>query len=443
MINKDKDPTMKQKIKVGFYLRNEGYPDVDLRVPEKGNPGVGGTQFTTVATAYYLNKLYSDQLDILLLANSTKLLPPALNVCCADNLVDAALKSEEKRCDIFIFKSPKSYSKDAIIYDQLRKLKLKAIARSNNTPDVPALNQIADCPQIKAHVCVGHEQFDLLRDHKIFAKSTLIFNPFNVDNFIPKNTINKLGNTVVFLGNIIPAKGFHYLARVWCQILQERPDANLIVIGSGQLYDRNKAIGKWGVAEETYEAQCIRPFLSDENGNLLDSVHFAGLLGAEKIEILQKADVGVVNPSGKTEVCPGSALEIQASGTPVVSGARKGLLDTVIHGKTGLLGNNDRALVRNILYFLNNPVVAQQFGEEGINFVKEKFDPWENAKQWFELFIDICNEKAPKQQPMKNNYFYRAKLVREGMRLIKKYVPLLQGVPALIEIKGEHQNLAR
>jgi glycosyltransferase involved in cell wall biosynthesis len=434
MINKY--PSTEQKIKVGFYLRNEGYPDADLRVPEKGNPGVGGTQFTTVATAYYLNKLYSDQLDILLLANSTKLLPPDLNVCCADNLVDAAIKSEEKRCDIFIFKSPKSYSNNAIIYDQLRKLQLKAIARSNNTPDVPALNQIADCPQIKAHVCVGHEQLDLLRDHKIFAKSTLIFNPFNVDNFIPKNHINKRGNTVVFLGNIIPVKGFHYLARVWRQILQKRPDAKLIVIGSGQLYDHNKVLGKWGVAEETYEAQWIRPFLSDENGNLLDSVDFVGLLGEEKIEILQQADVGVVNPSGRTEVCPGSALEIQASGTAVVSGARQGLLDTVIHGKTGLLGNNDQELIKNILYFLNNPSVAQQFGKNGIQFIKEKFDPCENARQWLELFIDICNEKAPRQKPMKNNHFYRAKLVREGMRRIKKYVPLLKWVPALIEIKG-------
>jgi glycosyltransferase involved in cell wall biosynthesis len=428
----DEDKTMEQKIKVGFYLQNKGYLNADLRFPKKGNPGVGGTQFTTIATAYYLNQFYSDQLEVLILANQTKLLPPALNVCCADSVVDAAIKSEEERCDIFVFKSA---SGDDPIYQQLSKSKLKAIARSNNTPDIRGLNQIADCPQIKAHVCVGHEQLDLLRDHKIFAKSTLIFNPFNVENFVPKNSIIKPGNRVVFVGNIIPSKGFHYLARVWRKVLQERPDAQLIVIGSGQLYDRSQALGKWGIAEESYEAQWIRPFLSDQNGNLLNSVHFAGLLGTEKIDILQNADVGVSNPSGLTEVCPGSALEIQACGTPVVSGAKWGILDTVVHGKTGLLGNNDRELVENILYLLNNPGVAKQFGENGIKFVQEKFDHRENARYWFELFIDIYNDIKPKQQPMKKNYFYNAKFFREGMRLLKQNIPLLYGIPALIEFK--------
>ena len=420
------------KIKVGFYLKNQGYTNVDLRFPEKGNPGIGGTEFTTIATAYYLNKYFPDIVEPILLANNLELLPPSLKAYYAANDIDAAIESEALGANIFIFKSKDGNHE---LYDYLRKSNLKAITRSNNTPDVEGLNQIANCPQIKAHVCVGHEQLDLLRDHRIFTKSIRIFNLFNAENFVPKQRKQKQGNTVVFLGNIMPAKGFHVLARVWHQIIKERPDAKLIVIGSGKLYDRNSKLGKWEVAEESYEAHYIRPFLSDENGNIMNSVHFAGLLGGEKIEILQNADVGVVNPSGRTEVCPASALEIQACGTPVVAAAKEGLLDTVVHGKTGLLGRNDKDLVTNISYLLNNPSVAEQLGENGIQFVKENFSPQEIAKQWLDLFVDICNDKPPQPQAIKHNYYYKAKLIRENMRKLKNLLPPLQNVPSVIELE--------
>lgn len=422
---------MKFKIKVGFYLENKGYTNADLRFPEKGNPGIGGTEFTTLATAYYLTKYYPEKVEVLLLANRTEYFPPSLNVCNADNLVEAAVKSENEGCDIFIFKSQHISHP---IYEQLKKTKVKVIVRSNNYPDIYSLNKIASLSQIKAHVCVGQEQLDMLRDHRIFVKSVRIFNPFNPYNFIPQSNIAKKGNTVVFLGNIIPEKGFHYLAKAWPSVLKKRPDAKLIVIGNGKLYDQNNKLGRWGVAEESYESY-IRSFLSDERGEIIDSVCFVGLLGEEKIGILQNADVGVVNPSGLTETFCSSAVEIQACGTPVISAAKGGLLDTVEHGKTGLLITNEKNLSKSIIYLLNNPVMAHNLGKNGINFVKDKFDVTLNAKQWLELFIDIMNNKLPEPQPIKQNYFYNAKFVREGMRIAKEKVPIFQSFPALIEIK--------
>ncbi len=422
---------MIDKIKVAFYINNAKYTNIDLRFPEKGNPGIGGTQFTTIATAYYLNKYYPELVEPILLAHSLELLPPSLKAYYAANDVNALFQSESLGCDIFIFKSRMGNHQ---IYDYLRKSNLKAIARSNNTPELEGLYQIAKCPQIKAHVCVGHEQLDFLRDHPIFTKSTRIFDPFNCENFVPKDEIIKGNNTVVFLGNIVPQKGFHHLARVWPSIVKDRPDAKLIVIGNGKLYDRNSKLGEWGVAEEKYESNYIRKFLSDKNGNIDKSVYFAGLLGLEKIEILQNADVGVVNPSGGTEVCPASALEFQACGTPVVSVAKWGLLDTVSHRKTGLLGKNDKDLARNIIYLLDNSSFAKQLGANGINFVKNIFSPKLITKQWLDLLIDVYKDKSPPQQPIKNNYLYKAKFIREGMRILKKSVPLMQNIPPLIEI---------
>jgi glycosyltransferase involved in cell wall biosynthesis len=423
---------MKQKIKIGFYVQNEGYPNVDCRFPEQGNPGIGGTQFSEISVAYYLNQFYPEQLEILLLAQQTKLLPPSLQSYQIVDHVDAAVKSESEGCNIFIFRTT---FLTQYLYEKLCSLKVKAIARSDNLPSIEELNRMVDCPQIKCHVCVGQEELDLYRDHRIFKKSIRVFHPFNIENYVPKNDILKQGNTVVYLGSLIPAKGFHVLARAWSRIVTKNPEAKLIVIGTGKVYSRDQELGKWGVAEESYEANYIRPFLSDENGDVIASVHFAGLLGSEKIEILQNADVGVVNPTGNTETFCISGVEFQACGTPVVSAAKGGLLDTVVHGKTGLLGTSDRDLIRNILFLLDNPDIAREFGQNGINFVREKFDHRLIAKKWLELLIDIYNDRSPQPQPMKPNYFYNAKFLREGMRILKKYVPLSSNIPSWLEIK--------
>lgn len=435
----DNIPAMTAKIKVGLYLQNKKYTNVDLRFPEKGNPGIGGTEFTKLATAYYLDKFHSDRIEILLFSNITNMLPLSLKTYQAVDILDAAKKSESQGCDIFVFTSKLNHE----TYDKLCKLNIKMIARSTNTPGAEGLNKIATCPQIKAHVCTGHEQLDVLRDHRVFMKSKRIFDLFNIENYAPQNNVNKENNTVVFLGNIIPAKGFHHLARIWPSILKKRPDAKLIVIGSGKLYDRNSNLGRWGVAEESYEANYIRPFLSDENGNIMKSVRFAGLLGVEKIPILQNADVGVINPSGITEVFPASALDIQACGTPVVSVAKWGLLDTVVHQKTGLLGKNDKELEQNIIYLLNNPTVAKELGANGINFVKDNFSPQLIAKQWLDLFIDIYNDRVIQPQSIKSNYFYQAKFFRENMRILKKYLPPLQNIPSLIEVEESLWKMKR
>ena len=423
---------MTSKIKIAFHFNRSGCKNVDLRFPELGNPGVGGTQFTTIATAYYLQKYHADLIEPILLTSSTELLPPALPAHIASNCVDALAKSESLGCDIFVFKSRNSNDP---IYQHLAKTKVKAIARSNNTPDFGGLTAIAQCEAIKAHVCVGHEQLDLLRDRPIFAKSTRIFDLFNGDNFAPQKAIDKQSNTVVFIGNIIHPKGFHHLARVWPEIVKQKPDAKLIVIGSGKLYNRNSKLGAWQIAEEEYESTYIRPFLGDEKGNPMPSVNFIGLLGLEKIEVLQNADLGVVNPSGFTEVCPGSALEIQACGTPVVSGAKWGLLDTVINGKTGLLGHNDRDLIKNIVYLLDNPTTAKEMGKNGIEFVDRNFSPQKICQQWLDLFTRVDRGLSPQQQSIKSNYLYRGKILKEGMRIFKKNVPLMENIPPLSSLR--------
>lgn len=423
---------MPNQIKVGFHVDNSGYLGIDTRFPERGNPGIGGTQFTAIALAYYLKQFYPDRIEPVIFADYTDLLPPSLSSCAVTSRVDAAIKASESGCDIFVFRSQDAHKK---IYETVERLGLKSVARSNNTPGYEALTKMADARFIKSHVCVGQEQLDYLRDHRVIAKSTRIFHPFNPASFIPKPLEDKTSDTVVYLGSITPKKGFHNLARVWPKILQAHPAAKLSVIGSGKLYDRSSQLGTWGVAEERYEATEIRPYLSDEEGNIHPSVRFEGLLGDEKIPILQKATVGVVNPTGYTEVCCASSLEFQACGTPVVAGADWGLLDTIAHNKTGLLGKNDDELANNILYFLKHPDAAKAFGENGIKFVQESFSPEASAAQWMQLFENIMAGKSTPIPPVKSNLLHRGKILREGIRLVRTNIPFLQTIPSINEFK--------
>lgn len=431
---------MTQKIKVGFHVKNSSFPDIDVRFPEKGNPGMGGTQFTTIAVAYYLKKFYSNRIEPIIFANHIDLLPPIVSSRTADSLVDAATKASAVKCDVFVFRSQEAGHD---IYSTLDSLKLKSVARSNNTPEYETLDVIAACDFVKGHVCVGHEQLDFLRDHNIIFKSTRIFHPFEPSAFIPPEIKDKTSDTVVYLGSLIPAKGFHHLARVWPKVLAQHPPAKLVVIGTGKLYDRSSKLGKWGIAEETYEAQKIRPYLSDPAGNVDPSVCFKGLLGAEKIPILQAATVGVVNPTATTETFCSSALEIQACGTPVVTGADWGLLDTVVHEETGLLGRGDEALIRNIVYLLKHPAVAKSFGEKGIENVQRRFSPNSSAAQWAKLFEDIFIGREIPLPKAKGNLLYRGKFIREGIRLARKHVPLLKVLPCLSELKVKQKQMLK
>jgi glycosyltransferase involved in cell wall biosynthesis len=280
---------------------------------------------------------------------------------------------------------------------------------------------------------------DRIRDHEIIYKSTYILNGFDPLNYIP-NEVKKNSNEITYIGSLIPSKGFHILARIWPRIKGKYPDAILNVIGNGQLYNRNSKLGKWQVADEEYEKQWRR-YLSDQNGNIDSSVNFLGILGKEKIPVMQRSCIGIVNPSGKTENCPGSAIEFQASGTPVVSIAEWGLLDTVEHKKTGLLAKNDKDLIDNILYLLKNKKIAEKYGMNGIEFIKHKFSYKKISKEWMELFEEVYYNQKNKPPKCKENYFYRLKFLREWLRILKKYFPPFKLLPALIVMERKIKAL--
>ena len=197
-----------------------------------------------------------------------------------------------------------------------------------------------------------------------------------------------------------------------------------------------------GIADEKYEA-VFRPYLSDKNGNKLANVTFHGVLGNEKISIMQKSMIGCPNPSGVSENCPGVAIELQACSTAVVSGAFWGLLDTVKNSKTGLLGKTDDELVQNIVDLLQNEKKAIELGRNGIEFIKDKFNHEKISTKWKELFKNIKNDNKVEILPIDQNPEYEFKQFSERMRLFKEKYRFCKFLPAYIELRRYHKKLTK
>ncbi|MFP4386787.1 MAG: glycosyltransferase family 4 protein [Alphaproteobacteria bacterium] len=413
-------------MKIAFYLENKNIPNVDFTAPEAGNPGCGGTEYLFAATPYYIQKHLKYQISTILLANNVAHLPDNCKAHQVDDLYHAATKAKELGIDLFIYRPRRDTDSDFL--SLIENIALPTIAWAHITPKPNHLRAMAKNKYLKALVCVEHEQYDQIQDTILsaYAKATFIVNGFDVNSFRLKTPPQKQNNLVVYLGALVPQKGFHLLARTWPQILKRVPDAKLTVIGTGQLYDHAAKLGPWGIADSRYEQEYLMPYLGDEQNRPHPSVTFSGRLGEEKKEILHSALIGVPNPTGQTENCPGSALEFQACGTAVVSGAYWGMLDTIADGYSGYLGKTDKDLEDNIVKLLKNPQQAIELGKNGVTFVSEKYR-WESViKEWENLFKYIQNNQTIPRKPFKKNWLkhYKWMIIANTapQRLIGKYI---------------------
>ena len=393
---------------IAIYLNNEAISDVDCSNIEKGNPGIGGTQYSILLLTVMLRKKYKDLSTFLFSPKKVHMVDERLNYTI-DSSVDLLNKVEALQCEILILTSlafGNELTKDFI--SELDKRNIKTIVWGHNFYYKDLCDRIAESSMIKANVFVGRQQYDKYIDHKLILKSTYIYNMYPLSNTSVER--NKIQHIVTYIGSLVPSKGFHILAKYWPQILESVPDAELFVIGSGKLYNRSATLGKYGIADENYEKSFIK-YLINEDGSIKSSVHFMGVLGEEKNEIIKKTSVGIVNPSGKTETFGISALDFSSMSIPVVTIAKGGFLDTIIDEKTGLLYKKYSDFPKKVIELLENTEKNKTLGENAKAYATE-FCPDEIIKEWYDLIIKVKDDKnMPFIQP-ENHYLRDFKLIR-------------------------------
>lgn len=401
-------------IKIGVELPDYNLINVDLSSPENGNPGVGGSEFLFSLLAFELEKKYGKEFEVYIMHYSkTVKIPNNIGEILIDSNIELIDKCSEREFDILIHQVSKSND----WYDYLSKTELYSIAWAHIYLTFEEQIAIENCKNVKRVIFVGKEQYDSYVDEDIICKASWIFNMLNTNSDILKRKKDYEDN-VTYIGSLVPAKGFHVLAKIWPQIVEAVPTAKLHVIGSGKVYDREANLGKYGIAQNSYE-ELFMPYITDKDGNILDSVIFHGIMGEEKKEIIVNTAVGIANPTALTETFCVSAIEMELIGVPVVSKKKWGLLDTVISGKTGYLFSSEKDFVSKVILLLKEREKNKILGDNARSFVRSSFDVDVIMPKWYEIIKCVVQNKKNIYDAPKCNFFNDCKWIKVVIRMFR------------------------
>ena len=412
-------------IKLGILFQEDEMEHKDLSRPELGNPGVGGTAFCFLLLIRYLQD-HRDQIDLTVYQIKENKLPDCRAVMVPDTQT-AFLKAAEDGLDMMLVRNHQTDR----VYEEMTKSGLSFIIWMHNKLTWNEIRLLDRFDAVRRIVCVGREMYDYYLDDPVIRKMDVVSNMF----VPPSEEMIRSKDYplwVTYTGSLTYDKNFHLLAAVWKNIVKEVPDAQLHVIGSGRLYDPDSKMGAYGIAESEYEAMFM-PALCDENGEILSSVIFHGILGEEKYEIYRKSAVGVLNPMATETFCL-AAIEKEACGVPVVSRRKNGLLDTVQDGKTGILYRKIERLEETILKLLKDRELNERMGKEALEFARNEFLPEKIMPEWIRVFREVKDGiPAVFRHPKANldNNGKRIRLLWHGLHQI----PFLRWIPSIHDLQ--------
>lgn len=412
---------------IAFYIANKNIASVDCRSLMTGNPGIGGSEYLILLAATQLSER-NNGIKVTLYVQADFMFKLNVHTEIAENLLQAVSLASESNIDYLSFMYHPLYEESAKRPYLSCRNGLKLMPWCHNFARFIDLDFLADNENVQQIISVGREQKDIYRDHRAFEKTSYIYNCVNTDCVskykVKSYPFNSRENIVTYIGSLTPMKSFHCLAKAWPRVVKEIPDAQLYVIGTGSLYSRNEKLGKWGLAESCYENYFMK-YLT-QNGEIMSSVHFMGLMGDKKNEILLKTKVGVPNPLGSAETFCLSAVEMQLMGAKVVACKACGYMDTF---KNYLFAKNKRNLAQTIIHALKTD--ESQY-EKAFSYIQCTFSQQHFFTDWELLikngYIDQNNDLVNKN--------YRMKYIKDVLRKIKKKYPSLNRIPSIESFKS-------
>ena len=165
--------------------------------------------------------------------------------------------------------------------------------------------------------------------------------------------------TVISVSRLVRRKGQDVLLDAWPGVLAAVPDARLVLVGVGPMFERlaRAAAAPWLHDSVRLTGYLPRPELA------------ATLAGADVFVLPCRDDRGGL----QTEGLGLAILEASAAGLPVVVGRSGGAGDAVRDGWTGLLvrAEDPAELAAALVRLLRDPALAQAMGRAGRRWVAE------------------------------------------------------------------------
>lgn len=180
------------------------------------------------------------------------------------------------------------------------------------------------------------------------------------------------GPVITHIGGFVPEKNHEGLIKIFSKILQEYPDAQLLLLGKGKLENAVKE----GI----------------NHLKIQDNVHFLGYRN-DVLEILNNSTAFVL-PS-LIEGLPGVILEAMYAEIPVVAYRVGGIEEIVISGKTGwLVEKNDEAGFQDSLKeLIDGSSNVPQKVQAAKQLIIEKFMNHAIAKRFSECYSTVLRER--------------------------------------------------
>ena len=161
---------------------------------------------------------------------------------------------------------------------------------------------------------------------------------------------------VVSVARLAPNRGHELLLSGFQLLLARMPGARLLLVGKGETRAR------------------LERLVADLG--LTRSVVFTGYRDRDLPSVLAAGDCFALMAAGSDESCR-AALEAMAAGRPVVARRVGALPETVVHGQTGLLVDDDQPVsVADALFaLLADTARAREMGAEGRRRAETEFSP--------------------------------------------------------------------
>lgn len=382
---------MNTRIRVAFYLDNRTIEGRNLKDVEAGNPGIGGSHYMQLLTEYHLAQQYGD-LDIFMYVTTPQDFPEGIRVRVTKGFEHALSCMKEDHCRVLVLSNWYTDLGDGNeVPELIEKYRIRTILWAHIFMNYRQYAFISSCKYIRLFVCLGKQQLEMLRGLRLYKKATYINYMLPPTHMLRGDHYEKL---VVYVGALYPFKGFHILAKHWKYIKKKVPNARLWVLGSARLYGDHVSLGKYGIAEASYEKQFV-PYLLNSYGEIDDSVTFWGSRGGrEKEELVSQAAVGIFNPCGASETFGLSGVEFEAMGIPVVSIYKNSAPDIIKNKETGLLYKKEREFPEYIIELLNNDEYNQKLGRQGKEFVSKEFDKRKITEMWHDAILNVAFDNS-------------------------------------------------
>lgn len=191
-------------------------------------------------------------------------------------------------------------------------------------------------------------------------REKLVYNPYGPNNDFFKVKPSYSSSTFIGIGRFVNKKAPYYTILAFNRVVQQYPDANLILAGNGELYE-----------------VCVNLV---KQLKLEDNVFFSGVIDRKNfISYLENAIAFVQHSvtaiNGDQEGTPVAVLEASAAGVPVIATRHTGISDVILENETGLLVDEHdvEGMANAMIQLLANKNFAKTLGEKGKERIRELF----------------------------------------------------------------------